>query len=40
VIVLQETTRWPDGQGGNHIYILNAKTNGVKAFDRLGDIDY
>jgi len=23
-----------------NIYILNAKTKGVKAFDRLGDIDY
>jgi hypothetical protein len=24
MIILQETTRWPDGQGGNHIYIFNA----------------
>ena len=23
-----------------NIYILNAKTKGVKAFDRMGDIDY
>jgi hypothetical protein len=25
MIILQETTRWPDGQGGNHIYIFKGK---------------
>jgi hypothetical protein len=25
MIILQETTRWADGQGANHIYIFKSK---------------
>jgi len=32
MIVLQETTEWPEGQAGNHIYIFKTKPAG-----RTGD---
>jgi hypothetical protein len=32
MVVLQETTEWPEGQAGNHIYIFKTKPAG-----RTGD---